>query len=146
MLTSLDATLDRSAQNLSKGQTKKGSFFNKMQPVQLRAVLQVAPSMRRTHDQQQRYDVRQYSLYIPGTEQMEHDTQWNKHKAHATGGGVRGKNRQNNIWQGFIWRGHLPRLMDLRQRINLLIEVTFAHNSVSSLYFKHVHPWSVVYH
>lgn len=51
-LTSLDATLDRSPQHLGGSPSKTGSFFNKALPVLMRAMLQVAPVMRRTHDRQ----------------------------------------------------------------------------------------------
>lgn len=84
----------------------------------------------------QRNDMRQQSLYIPSTEQMERDVRWiklNERGTMSSGGRGHEKNGENNIWQGFV-----AALMDLRWRINLLIEVTFALHVMSSVYFKHI--------
>lgn len=101
--------------------------------------LQVAQSMKHTCENiqsHQRNDMRQQSLYIPSTEQMERDIRWielNERGTMSSGGRGREKNGENNIWHGFV-----AALMVLRWRINLLIKVTFALNVMSSVYFKHI--------
>ena len=93
----------------------------------------------------QRNYVRQQSLYIPRKV-----SRWSVLYSEIStmnvavvqieptlGGEGRETNGENNIWQGFVqW---CP-LMDLRWRINPLIEVTFSLNTVSSGYFKHIFP------
>ena len=93
----------------------------------------------------QRNYVRQQSLYIPRkvsrwsvlySEISTMNVAVVKIEA-APGGEGWETNGENNIWQSFVqW---CP-LMDLRWRINPLIEVTFSLNTVSSGYFKHIFP------
>lgn len=92
--------------------------------------------------------VRQQSLYIPRTEQMERVIQWNKHIGERCTGwtklalGVLGGRWGKKSWRkqhlAGLCSGLPTALIDLRWRINLLIEVTFVLNTMSSVYFKHI--------